>query len=71
MTASGLQEFVDRGGKEVNYIAGMADNLAPQGVRMINDFNQPNQVVCQNSIVQASTTEQIKMISRGIYMIQT
>ena len=61
-----LQEFVNRGGKEVNYIAGMADNLAPQGVRMINDFNQLNQVVCQNPIVQASTTEQIKMISSRI-----
>ena len=33
---------------------------------MINDFNQLNQVVCQNPIVQASTTEQIKMISSRI-----
>ena len=64
-----LKEFVDRGGNEKDYIAGMIDIEAPQGVRMINDFNQLNQIVCQNPIVQASTTEQIKMISSQIKYI--
>ena len=58
--------FLERGGCEKDYHAGMIDDLAPQGIRMVCHFNQLNDICYVNPVVQPSTTEQIEAISSKV-----
>ena len=58
--------FLERGGCEEDYHAGMIDDLAPQGIRMVCHFNQLNDICYVNPVVQPSTSEQIEAISSKV-----
>ena len=57
-----LKQFIERGGTEVDYVAGMEDTTQPQTCRMVHDFFLANQVVYCDPVHQMSPLNQLKNI---------
>ena len=57
-----MKSFIERGGKQENYVAGLEDTTQPPTCRMVHDFFLANQVVFCDPVHQMSPLNQLKSI---------